>query len=268
MTKRKIYYKSYAADKKCFYSLPHFKQEFGEITEIGMNNNLSEKGESWMKKSVNSCKVIGGADGPVSVFVLGRENGQNLCTQIKRVFMQHRYQRRRKKAIRKITANPHTLDEVVSYIIGKYNAVEVSAESRRYAEQRKNCKASLVQKFNPELLGESWVVDRPDVSDEKSVREFLERVDSLQEKAASISEELFWMDYHLYHFNYKEYGEVYVEIEKNHEFISTSSSAHKGKIKLVNRAVNDIYLYYGVSEEDIAEKTERYNELVTVLASW
>lgn len=220
------------------------------------------------RKSAGACTVIGGADGPTSVFVLGRNQTESLRTRIKRACMQRRYQRRRKKAVREITANPHTLDEVITYMFEKYNAVEVAAEDQRYVEQRKSCKASLVQKWNPELLGESWVVDRPDVSDEKSVREFLERVDSLQEKAANISEELFPVDYHLYHFHYKEYGEVYVEIEKNHEFISTSSSAHKGKIKLVNRAVNDIYLYYGVSEEDIAEKTERYNELVTVLASW
>lgn len=222
-----------------------------------------------MKKSVRAYTVIGGADGPTSVFLVGKnQKGQSLHTRIKHACGQYRYRRRRKKVIRKITANPHTLDEVITYITEKYNAVEVSPKNHRYMEQRKNCKASLVQKLHPELLGESWVVERPDVSDEESVRRFLERVNQQQEKAAQVSEELFPVDYHLYHFSYKGYGEVDVEIEKNHEFISTSSSAHKGKIKLVNRAVNDIYLYYGVSKEDIANKTERYGMLVSVLASW
>lgn len=43
------------------------------------------------RKSAGACTVIGGADGPASVFVLGRE----------------------------ITANPHTLDEVITYMTGK-----------------------------------------------------------------------------------------------------------------------------------------------------
>lgn len=221
-----------------------------------------------MKKQKNSCTVIGGADGPTSIFLLGKKTKQSLRIRIKQTCMQRRYQRRRQKAIKTITADPHTLDEVITYLTEKYSAVELPADDRRYMRQRKECKASLIQKFSPELLGESWVVERPDVMDENSVREFLQRVDALQEKAADISEELFPVDYHLYHFQYKGFGEVDVEIEKNHSFISISSSAQKRKLKLVNKAVNDIYLYYGVSEEDIAKKTERYSHLITVLASW
>lgn len=220
-------------------------------------------------KKVSNCTIIGGADGPTSVFLVGKDKRkQSLRVRIRNAFLQYRYKRRRKKAADTITANPHTLDEVITYIVEKYHAKEVPAEEERYIEGRKSCKASLIQKLNPELLGESRVVDRPDVSDENSIRKFLEKVDALQEKAAGIPEELFPVDYRLYGFSYKDYGEVYVEIEKNHEFISFSSSSRKGKLKLVNKAVKDISLYYGVSEEDIAGKTERYSSLVTELASW
>lgn len=88
----------------------------------------------------------------------------------------------------------------------------------------------------------------------------------MQQKAASVSEELFPMDYYLYHIKLENLGEIYFEIEKNHVYFSaTSSESKKGKMKQVQQVVKDIYQYYGVTEQDIAENSERYMQLVAVM---
>lgn len=44
----------------------------------------------------------------------------------------------------RITANPHTLGEVVGLLKQEYGAVEVSQQSFHYLEQRKTLKAALI----------------------------------------------------------------------------------------------------------------------------
>ena len=74
------------------------------------------------------------------------------------------------------------------------------------------------------------------------------------------------MEYHLYHIKVENQGEIYFEIEKHRaHFSATSSEAAKGKLKNVQCVVKDIYQYYGVSEQDIAENSERYLHLVAVM---
>ena len=107
-----------------------------------------------------STSIIGGANGPTSVFVASKKGGKA------RVPLKHRLQRlfykqRRKKVISKIIADPHTLDELVKYVKTKYNAVELLENDRKYHQQRKNCKSALVQRYHPELLGEDVKIGRP-----------------------------------------------------------------------------------------------------------
>lgn len=219
-----------------------------------------------MGKSVKSFTVIGGADGPTSVFIVGN-NKKFGIKGWKHQFRNWCYKRKREKVKQKIAANPHSIDEVVEYMKTKYQAEEIPETSRRFQAKRKYCKEALVQKCQPELIGESLEIERPDTADEQSVKDFLKRVEALQEKAANVPEELFPMDYHLYHIKLESLGDIYFEIEKNHVYFSaTSSEAKKGKIKQVQQVVKDIYQYYGVSEQDIAENSERYMQLVSVMA--
>lgn len=218
-----------------------------------------------MSKSTKSCTIIGGADGPTSVFIVGNNKKFGL-REVKHKFRNWCYRRRREKIKAEITANPHSIDEVIEYMQTQYNAVEVAENARRFQLQRKSCKEALVQKYQPELIGESLEIARPDIEDEQSVKDFLKQVEALQEKAASVSEALFPMEYHLYHIKVENQGEIYFEIEKHRaHFSATSSEAAKGKLKNVQRVVKDIYQYYGVSEQDIAENSERYLHLVAVM---
>lgn len=219
-----------------------------------------------MKNSAASCAIIGGADGPTGIFLAGRKKKRGL-RGLKQQLRSRKCRKRRERVKRRIEANPHTLEETIQYMIEKYGAVELDDESHIYATRRKECKASLVQRWRADLLGEYQEMVRPDMTDEQSVKEFMERAQKRQEAAAKVSEDVFPFDYHLFYIRLEDWGEIYIEIERNQAFIGGSSSASdKGKMKDVQRRVQDIYRYYGVSEEDIAGQTERYKSLVVVLA--
>lgn len=88
----------------------------------------------------------------------------------------------------------------------------------------------------------------------------------MEEKAAAVSEEEFPFDYHLYHIVFLDYGTLELEIEKEHQLLSVSYTSKPKRKKYLDRVAKDIYQYYGVTEEDIANKTERFQMLVTELA--
>lgn len=105
-----------------------------------------------MGRSVKSILVIGGADGPTSVFVAGKSNNLSVLGRIKRTW-------RKKKRLnieKKIVAVSHTLDEVVRYMKQQYHAGEIPSGEQRYQEQRRCFKESLIMQYRPELLGETW----------------------------------------------------------------------------------------------------------------
>ena len=103
-----------------------------------------------MGKGEGGVSIIGGADGPTSIFIAGKSDKVKLTTRIQNYFRKLKRNRVKKR----ITANPHTLEEVVELMKREYGAEEVSQQSHNYLEQRKCLKASLVMRHRPDLLGE------------------------------------------------------------------------------------------------------------------
>lgn len=218
-----------------------------------------------MNKSANSCAIIGGADGPTSVFLAGEK--KRGLRGLRQKLRSRKYKKCRERVKRKIVANPHTLEETIQYIIDRYGATEKKEGSREYITRKKECRAGLVQQLRPDLLGEYQECVRPDIKDEQSVKEFIEHARKRQEIAENVSEDEFPLDYHLFCIKLEGLGEIELEIEKYHDLFAVSaSSTDRKKMKEVQKRVQDIYRYYGVSEKDIAEQTERYRHLVAVLA--
>lgn len=219
-------------------------------------------------KGACAVSVIGGNDGPTSIFLAGKSGGQNLFSRIKNSCRKKRYRRKRAAVIKRLKAEPHTLDEVIDYMIRKYAAVEPDQNSRQVKENYQNMKGALIERYAPHLLGTPLSELRPkDFSDEKAMEEYLKLCEEYQKKAADISEELFPLDYHFYIINIENIGEVHVEIEKNHQFLGAGFSGQPGKKKDLDKILKDIYLYYGVTKEDIANNTDRMKVLATVLSS-
>ena len=65
-----------------------------------------------MGKGAGGVSIIDGADGPTSIFIAGKGGKIKLTTRIRNYF----YKIKRDRIKRQITANPHTLEEVVEWM--------------------------------------------------------------------------------------------------------------------------------------------------------
>ena len=180
------------------------------------------------QKSKNGVSIIGGADGPTSVFIAGHSKKQPLKLRIKNSI----YRYKRKKVEKTIVANPNSLSETVRYAKEKYGLTETASVDREYIEQIKCLKESLILQYEPELLGEMQDIPLPDYFNEASVKEYFGKIKTRSEMIAEMPDSII-----------------------------------KAVMKNFKKIARDLYGYYGVTEEDIRNKTERYSSLVTSLSS-
>ena len=214
------------------------------------------------KKKAAAVSIIGGADGPTSVFIAGKAKKKSLKEKIR----QRHALRKRAKAASAIKAEPHSFDELVLYLQNKYHASELSKQSVSYQEQYKCVKESLILRYRPELLGDLAQIPKLGGRTSSSIEEFIRQTKLRSDAAQAVSQEQFPIDFHLY-IICTQAGRIEFAMERTWGIISCSYSGKKKEMKRLKAINKDVYLYYGVTEEDIRNKTERYQELVTVLAT-
>lgn len=73
------------------------------------------------EKSKSEVSIIGGADGPTSIFIAGRTRKKPLKVRIRNII----YRYRRKIVEKKVVADSHTLDELVQYAMNTYNLIDL-----------------------------------------------------------------------------------------------------------------------------------------------
>ena len=216
-----------------------------------------------MGRGAGSVSVIGGADGPTSIFIAGKDSKVRLATSIQSYFS--KIKRNRMK--RRITANPHTLEEVVEWLKREYGAVEVSQQSHNYLEQKQSLKESLVMRHRPDLLGELMDLEPPEGEDVEALKAFWEQVQEREKMAAEIADDIFPVDFHIYAIKCPENCMMQIGVETVWQVIDGSFSGDKKTMKQLRKLFKKIYLYYGVTAEDIKNETERYKSLLGVLCS-
>lgn len=224
--------------------------------------------EIMSKKRASAVSVIGGADGPTSVFILGKKE-KNLFRRIKHAICNRKYRRKRKIAERSVVPGTHTMQETIRYAGKRYGMTEADASYPYYEERKRNLKGALISREKPELLSEEKRLLPPqDFNDkkawqrwEKQVREWTEARDR---EIDAVSSEAFPLDYHLFVADRREQGRLEMEVELLHGVLAISYSG--GEKKSMDAMVKDIYCYYGVSQEDIERRTERYKELLAALS--
>lgn len=216
-----------------------------------------------MKNSVKSVGIIGGADGPTSVFVAGGRKKRTLKQKIREAI----YKKKRDRTEKKIVANPHTLAEVVQYLQEKYSAVEVSEQFGDYKEQYNCIKESLIYRYKPELLGELAEIKKPAEYTEETIKELQQQIALRRQKAESIVEDAFPLDYHIYEVQVPNAGTIQFEIEMIWEVFGGSYSGSKKGMKRLKAVYTDVCLYYGVSKKDIETRSERYMRLLAALSA-
>ena len=84
-------------------------------------------------------------------------------------------------------------------------------------------------------------------------------------KPEGISEDQMLMDFHIYEIGIGD-GRLEMEIDYHWNFFGISYSGSKKSMKQMKAIARDLYLYYGVSEEDIQQKSERYHSLLAILS--
>lgn len=221
-----------------------------------------------MSKSINSVSIIGGADGPTSIFLVGSKyKDKNVIRQMHRQIQNKKNQIKRKRAEKSIVPRSHTLDETIQYMIKNYGMIEADSSYPSYEECRRGMRFSLAQAENAELLGEQpQSLELHEFQNQEAIRRWHKALDKWEEQAQKIVDmlppEVVSMDYHMFVLNKGEEGTLEIEIERERQLIQMQYS---GDCKLMNAIIKDIHLYYGVSQQDIEEKTERYQNLLAVL---
>ena len=213
-------------------------------------------------KSKSGVSIIGGADGPTSIFIAGRAQKRPLKVRIRSIL----YRFKRKRAEKKVVAGEHTLDELVQYAKNSYNLIETNSSERKYIEQQNNLKESLILQHKPEILGEMKDIPKPNIYNEKSIREYLYKIEARREMIAEMPDNVIPMKFHLYEIRIGD-DSLEMNIDYIWNIFAISYSGNKKVMKQFQKISKDLYIFYGVSEDDIKKKTERYLSLVTVLSS-
>lgn len=177
-------------------------------------------------------------------------------------------------AVKKIVANPHTIDELIEYAKDHYGAFEISDDTENiklkefFLMEKRNRKITLVLDYMPELVGERVRLDIRNLNEQTVIDSFWIKLEEQMEKAASLSEEEFPIDFHVWIIE-KKNAKLVIVIEKIRNFVSIeiSSPFEKRLYKKLFRIKKELLVYYGVSEKDIKESTLRYNILLSVLAN-
>ena len=181
-------------------------------------------GEVLMKnKKKSSVTIIGGADGTTSIFIAGKMDRQPLKIKIWNAI----YQYKRRQAAKKIVVGTHTLEETVKYARKTYGMTELSTDTSKYQDLKRNLKESLMWR---------------------------------QKKDQEIS-----MDFHVYELKTVD-GCLEMEIDYNWKEFAISYSCRKKEAKQFRKISQELYRYYGVSEQDIKEMSERYHTLLAALS--
>ena len=213
------------------------------------------------EKSSSAVGIIGGADGPTSVFIAGRKKEIPIKHRIKNYI----YRWKGKRAAMRIVAGERTLSEVIAYAVKKYNVVEADINQRKYIMQKICIKESLISRYKPELLGELAEFVRPNECTPEAVNALQDQFQARRERIEAVSDELIPMDFHIYEINLGE-GRLEMEIDYHWNIFGISYSGNKKSMKRMKKIAKDLYLYYGVSEEDIRKKSERYHSLLATLS--
>lgn len=214
-----------------------------------------------MGKGAGSVSIIGGSYGPTSIFIAGKGGKVKLTTRIQNYFRKLKRNRVKKR----ITANSHTLEEVMEMLKREYGAEEVSQQSHNYLEQRKRLKASLIMRHRPDLLGELMDLGPPEGEDVEVLKAFWEQIQEWEKVAAEIADDIFPVDFHIYEIKCPKNCMMQIGVETVWQVIDGSFSGDKKTMKQLKKLFREIYLYYGVTAEDIKNETERYNSLLAAL---
>ena len=212
-----------------------------------------------MAKSAKNVSIIGGADGPTSVVLVGKNSKQTVKQRIQKFI----YIRKRKYIEKTLKPEAHTMDEVIAYIQSEFGFVEMDKNSDEVKEGYEQMRAAFIMQYAPELLGNYRDVPQLKSESQEDLKVYFEQIQERMQRALEIPTTEFDIDFHKFKRNFGNTTEdMHIVIEKRFAYIGGGAIGNKKVQKRFQHIYKDVYRYYGVTQEDIRLKSERYKDVV------
>jgi len=213
-------------------------------------------------KNASAVSVIGGADGPTSMFLLKR----NSKLTLKQKLHKFKYNLKRTHVEKTLKPEAHTLDEVMAYLVKVHGFVELGKDSDEMKEEYSRMRASFLVQHAPELLGEYATLPPLKSESQEDLLVYVRQSEERIQKAMEVPTTEFDIDFHKFQISFEDSNDnIHFVIEKRFGYIGGGASGNKIVIKRFQRLDKEIHRYYGVTEEDIRTKSERYKDVVRAL---
>lgn len=216
-----------------------------------------------MAKNKRAVSVIGGADGPTSVFVVKKNSKMTLRQKIERI----KNKIKRTYVEKTLKPQSHNLDEVIEYIVNKYGFIELDKNSDEIKEEYNQMRASFIMQYAPELLGEYATMPRLKSESKEDIEEHIKQFQVRQQRAMEVPISEFDIDFHKFQISHEDINDnMYINIEKRFAYIGGGVSGDKKVMRRFHRIFKDVHRYYGVTAEDIKNKSKRYEQVIRALS--
>jgi hypothetical protein len=186
------------------------------------------------KKEAAAIGIIGGADGPTCVFIAGKKTSNSSDQQI---FLKY--------AKTKIKANYRSICEVENHLINNYNAVPYQLSEKKLEILKANVIMSRYREMLvlPEPLGENPT--------KKKLLEYAQNDTSFRQARNYPAEKLgLIMKAYKLPLTLDDQHEAVVGLEMTSEYMSISDAPKE--------VADALFIWQGVSEEDIANESPRF----------
>lgn len=205
-------------------------------------------------------RMIGKSDGPTAVTVIKRNSKltwkqklEKCKYKIKRAYIEHT-----------IKAKSHSLDEVIDYIVNVHGFIELDNDEVRF--ERDELRASFIMQYAPELLGEYATMPRLKSEYKEDIEAYIKQFQVRQQRAKEVPVSEFDIDFHKFQISFGDINDnMYIIVEKRFAYIGGGVSGDKKVMRRFHRIFKDVHKYYGVTAEDIKNKTKRYEQVIRAL---
>ena len=199
-----------------------------------------------MKKSASAVSVIGGADGPTSIFFK-----KNAKLTLKQKIQRAKNKIKRFYVDKTLSCESHSLDEVIEYIVNRYRFAEVDKDAEEFPEEYQQMRASFIIQYAPELLGESTACPKLKSESPKDVEAYIRQSEERMQSAMEIPSTEFDIDFHKFKKAFDDINDtMYIVIEKNMHILAVGLVEIKRWLKTFRVSIK-IYTDITVSQKRI-----------------
>ena len=204
--------------------------------------------------------MIGKSDGPTAVTVIKKnskltwkQKNEKCKYKIKRAYVEHT-----------IKPKSHSLDEVMDYIVNRHGFVELHNDEVCF--EREELRVSFIMQYAPELLGEYVTMSRLKSESREDIEAHMKQFQARQQRAEEVPVSEFDIDFHKFQISFDDINDnMYIIIEKRFAYIGGGVSGDKKQMRRFHRIFKDVHRYYGVTAEDIKNKSKRYEQVIRAL---